>query len=300
ADPRAGAGVPGRAVRGHRRAGGGRHPRAAPGALPPRRHHPAHHARAGDRRPAGHPRGHHLRRADGGPGAGAGAAAAPRAADAGGRVRGAGGGAGLAPRQPVLLRADPGRGAAMSAPLRSPGFVRHLWLLWRLRAQIALNQQRSRALAGALYAASIVPAAGLGASAYALLALPWVARSPVWSAFILNLLCFVTSAVWCTWPILSAGVDDHSELSRYAAFPISRFRLLFASTLASVCEPRILFFFAPVVGASLGFAATHQVAAQPLLPLLMVSYAALNAAWSRFGLHVVLNVLRAHRNAELL
>ncbi|HZN95063.1 MAG TPA: hypothetical protein VFB81_20255 [Myxococcales bacterium] len=188
----------------------------------------------------------------------------------------------------------------MSAPLRSPGFLRHLWLLWRLRAQIALNQRRSRALASALYVASVVPAAGLGASAWALMASPWVASSPVWSAFILNLLCFVTSAVWCTWPILSAGVDDHSELSRYAAFPISRFRLLFASTVASVCEPRILFFFAPVVGASLGFAATHPVAAPPLLPVLLLSYAALNAAWSRAGLHVVLNVLRAHRNAELL
>jgi len=182
----------------------------------------------------------------------------------------------------------------------APGFLVHLWLLWRLRAQIALNQRRSQALAAALFAASVVPAVGLGASAYALMALRWVAQSPVWSAFLLNLLCFVTSAVWCTWPILSAGVDDHSELSRYAAFPISRFRLLFASTVASVLEPRILFFFAPVVGASLGFASTHQVAARPLLPLLMVSYAALNAAWSRFGLHVVLNVLRAHRNAELL
>ena len=182
----------------------------------------------------------------------------------------------------------------------SPGFLRHLWLLWRLRAQIALNQRTSRALAAALFAASVVPAVGLGASAYALLSLRWVAESKVWSAFILNLLCFVTSAVWCTWPILSAGVDDHSELSRYAAFPISRFRLLFASTVASVLEPRILFFFAPVVGASLGFASTHQVAARPLVPVLMVSYAALNAAWSRFGLHVVLNVLRAHRNAELL
>src|SRR5262249_59997117 len=124
-------------------------------------------------------------------------------------------------------------------------------------------------------AASVVPAAGLGVSTYALMALRWVAQSPVWSAFILNLLCFVTSAVWCTWPILSAGVDDHSELSRYAAFPISRFRLLFASTLASVAEPRILFFFAPVVGASLGFASTHRLAAPALLPVLMVSYAAL-------------------------
>ncbi|HVE82446.1 MAG TPA: hypothetical protein VND93_06350 [Myxococcales bacterium] len=188
----------------------------------------------------------------------------------------------------------------MSAPLRSPGFFRHVWLLWRLRAQIALNQQRSRALATALFAASVLPAVGIGTSAYALLALPWVAQSPVWSAFILNLLCFVTSAVWTTWPILSAGVDDHSELSRYVAFPISRFRLLFASTLASVCEPRILFFFAPVVGASLGFSSTHALAGRWLLPLLMVSYAALNAAWSRAGLHVVLNALRSHRNAELL
>ena len=38
-----------------------------------------------------------------------------------------------------------------------------------------------------------------------------VAESNVWPYFILNLLCFVTTAVWVTWPLLSAGVDDHSR-----------------------------------------------------------------------------------------
>src|SRR5687767_8855200 len=146
----------------------------------------------------------------------------------------------------------------------APSFLTHLWLLWRLRVQIALNRRQHRALAMAAFGLSVVPAVMLGASFYALMRLEWVTSSAVWAAFILNLLCFVTSAVWCIWPVLSAGVDDHSELSRYAAFPISRFRLLFASTLASICEPRILFFYAPVVGAALGYAATHQVRAKPV------------------------------------
>jgi ABC-2 type transport system permease protein len=188
----------------------------------------------------------------------------------------------------------------MGRAITSPSFLAHLWLLWRLRVQIALNRRQHRVLAVAAFGLSIVPAVMLGASFYALLRLEWVAESEVWPAFILNLLCFVTSAVWCIWPVLSAGVDDHSELSRYAAFPISRFRLLFASTLASVFEPRILFFFAPVVGASLGYAATHEVRSRPVAVGLLVLFALLNAAWSRVGLHVVLNVLRAHRNAELL
>lgn len=182
----------------------------------------------------------------------------------------------------------------------TPSFVTHLWLLWRLRAQIALNRRQHRALAVLAFALSIVPAVTIGASFYALMRLEWVTSTDVWPAFILNLLCFVTSAVWCIWPVLSAGVDDHSELSRYAAFPISRFRLLFASTLASIWEPRILFFYAPVVGASLGYADTHQVRAKPVAVGLIIVFALMNAAWSRVGLHLVLNVLRAHRNAELL
>lgn len=187
------------------------------------------------------------------------------------------------------------------ATMGPPSLLGHLRLLWGLRLDIAFNRSpgRGRALAVAAFVASIVPALSVGIASAALMRWAPVAHSAVWSAFILNLLGFVASAVWCTWPLLSAGVDDHSELSRYAAFPISGFRLLIASTLASLLEPRTVFFFAPVVGTWLGFASRHRV---PLLPsaLLCAAFAVFNAAWSRVGLYAVLNVLREKRSAELI
>ncbi|MBN1207584.1 MAG: hypothetical protein JXB05_22135, partial [Myxococcaceae bacterium] len=113
-----------------------------------------------------------------------------------------------------------------------PGFLRHLWLLWGLRLQIGLNRgsgRPSKVLAVLTFAASSAPALLFGLAFFGLMRLPPVAQSNVWPYFILNLLCFVTAAVWVTWPLMSAGVDDHSELSRYAPFPISPFRLLISS-----------------------------------------------------------------------
>jgi ABC-2 type transport system permease protein len=184
---------------------------------------------------------------------------------------------------------------------RMPGFLEHVLLLWKLRLDIGFNQGKrpSRLLAGLSFLVTSSPALGLGAGFYRLLSWGPVADSAAWCAFILNLSCFVTTAVWVTWPILSAGVDDHSELSRYSAFPISPFRLLFASTLATLAEPRALVIYAPLIGATLGYAQHHPL---PLVPALLMFalYAVHNAAWSRVGLHVVLNVLRQEKSAEIL
>lgn len=135
---------------------------------------------------------------------------------------------------------------------------------------------------------------------FGLMRVPVVAESELWPNFILRLLSFVTSCVWVTWPVLSAGVDDHSELSRYAAFPISSFRLMIASTIASLFEPRALVFYGPLVGAALGYVVTNP----PHHPLLVLTafatYVFFNAALSRVGLHLVLDVLRQKRSAELI
>ena len=185
---------------------------------------------------------------------------------------------------------------------KPPGLLRHLWLLWGLRLAIGLNrgQRRNALLAVGAFVASSLPAVGMGVFFHGLMLYPPIAESSVWPLFILNLLCFVTAAVTSTWPLLSAGVDDHSELSRYAAFPISGFRLLVASTLASLLEPRSLFFYAPVVGAALAYARVHPPASAPLAVALFLGYALLNAAWGRVGLHMVLNVLKEKRSAEMI
>ncbi len=184
----------------------------------------------------------------------------------------------------------------------APGFFRHLWLLWALRVNIGLNQGSGRhpLFAVGAFLLSSAPAWGLGVSFYGLMRLPGVAHNDVWPFFILNLLCFVTAAVWVTWPLMSAGVDDHSELSRYAAFPISPFRLLIASTGASLLEPRALVFYAPLTGAALGYASMHPVRLPGYALGLYVLFALLNAAWSRVGLYMVLNVLREKHSAQLL
>ena len=189
----------------------------------------------------------------------------------------------------------------MSRPA-APGFLRHLLLLWGLRLNIGLNQGsgRSPLLAVGAFLLSSAPAWGLGVTFYGLMRLKTVAENDVWPFFILNLLCFVTTAVWVTWPIMSAGVDDHSELSRYAPFPISPLRLLIASTVASLFEPRALVFYAPLTGAALGYASVHPVRLKWFALLLYALFALLNAAWSRVGLHLVLNVLREKRSAELI
>lgn len=186
--------------------------------------------------------------------------------------------------------------------MRPPGFFPHLLLLWSLRLQIGLNRGsgQNRLMAVAAFVASSAPGLVLGVLFFRLLRWEPISASPIWCQFLLTLLGFVTSCTWTLWPLLSAGVDDHSELSRYNAFPISSFRLLVASTLASLLEPRALVFFAPVVGAMVGFLTVHPPTSWALVGALFVLYALMNAAWSRVGLHLVLNVLRQRRSAETI
>jgi ABC-2 type transport system permease protein len=182
----------------------------------------------------------------------------------------------------------------------APGFLTHLKLLWGLRLDIGLNSGKSRWLSVLGFVSSSAPSVFLGSAFYALMSHPVIAQSDAWPEFIVNLLCFVTTAVWAIWPVMSAGVDDHSEISRYSAFPISSFRLLLASTLASMAEPRALVFYGPVTGAALGYARLHPPASWTLAGLAFVAFTLFNAALSRIGLHLVLNVLRQPRSAELI
>ncbi|RKH47080.1 hypothetical protein D7Y23_22580 [Corallococcus sp. AB050B] len=183
-----------------------------------------------------------------------------------------------------------------------PGFFQHLLLLWGLRLHLGLNQGpgKSRLLAVAAFVGSSAPGVLLGLSFFKLMRLPLIVHSNVWPYFILNLLCFVTAATWVTWPLLSAGVDDHSELSRYAAFPISPFRLLMGSTVASLFEPRALVFYAPLTGAAVGYASRHRLASPWLAAVLYVLFALFCAAWSRVGLYTVINVLREKHSARIM
>lgn len=141
--------------------------------------------------------------------------------------------------------------------------------------------------------------AWLGAGAYYLMTRPAVAASPLWSSFLLRFLFFVMSAVFLTWPVLAAGVDEHSELSRFATFPITSLRLFLTSTFASFFEPRTLAFMPAVVGAAWGyweqrpFPAAHGA-------LHLFAFYALNIAWSRAALTLLLNVLRHRRSAEIM
>lgn len=186
--------------------------------------------------------------------------------------------------------------------MKRPGFLTHLLLLWRLRLTIALNRGAPSRwwLSIAAFLFSSAPAVVLGVGFFGLVRLSNQLELVIWPDFILRLLSFVTTAVWVTWPVLSAGVDDHSELSRYSAYPISSLRLMLASTLATLFEPRSLVFYGPLVGASLGYFTIRDVGYPALLALGFAAYVMFNAALSRVGLHVVLNVLRQQRSAELI
>lgn len=186
--------------------------------------------------------------------------------------------------------------------LKAPSFVEHLLLLWRLRLTIGLNRTtgRHRWLAVVGFLASASPSVGLALTFFGVMHHPVVRDSDTWADFIVRLLLFVTSATWVTWPVLSAGVDDHSELSRYAAFPISSFRLMVASTLASLVEPRSLVFAGPLVGATAGYLHVRPPTSWLIVFLGFGAYVLFNAALSRVGLHVMLNLLRQQRSAELI
>ncbi len=184
-----------------------------------------------------------------------------------------------------------------------PGFLTHLFLLWGLRLRIGLNRggpaRRWLAVLGFLFAAA--PAFFVWLTAFVLgRTVTQVDAYGSWPDFMLRLLSFVTTCVWVTWPVMSAGGDDHSELSRYARYPISSLRLLMASTLASLAEPRALMFYAPLVGATMGYLTVRVVYHPQLLLVGFVAYVLFNAALARVALHSVLMVLRQQRSAELI
>ena len=145
--------------------------------------------------------------------------------------------------------------------MKRPGFLTHLLLLWKLRLTIALNRGTKSQwwLSIAAFLFSSAPAGVLALGFFGLIRLSNRLELEVWPDFILRLLCFVTTCVWVTWPVLSAGVDDHSELSRYSAFPISSLRLMLASTLAGLAEPRSLVIYGPLVGATVGYFSIRTV-----------------------------------------
>lgn len=186
--------------------------------------------------------------------------------------------------------------------MKRPGFFTHLLLLWKLRLTIGLNRGTPAQwwLSIIAFFFSSAPAVGLVGVFFFLERVSNNLELEAWPDFLVRLICFVTSAVWVTWPILSAGVDDHSELSRYSAFPISSIRLMLASTLASLFEPRSLVFYGPLVGATLGYVTIREIHHPLLLLAGFGAYVLFNAALSRVGLHLVLNVLRQQRSAELL
>ena len=189
--------------------------------------------------------------------------------------------------------------SALFAPRR---FASHLRLVWELRLMTGANRYRrvSNAAPAALGMVVLLGvAAALGVGAYSLLAYPAVAASPLWSRFLLRAVTFLVSLVFVIWPVLSAGVDEHSELSRFATFPIRPIELFVASSLSALLEPRSLVFYPPIVGAMLGYAAQRPFPLVQGLGL-VAAYFLFNVAWGRASLTLVLNVLRHRRSAEIL
>lgn len=184
----------------------------------------------------------------------------------------------------------------MTARERRPGFLRHLLLLWELR--LALRRGGLLGTSGAWLVAG-VPSLSLSAAAFMLLSAPEISASEAWPSFFLGLAGFVTTGVWCTWPVLSAGVDDHAELSRYAAFPLSPLRLLIASSLAELVTPIALLVHGPFLGALLGYAWSQEVGLLWVVPV-GLAYLLFNAAWGRVALHLVLDVLRRENSGSAL
>ncbi|HLT31488.1 MAG TPA: hypothetical protein VK013_15740 [Myxococcaceae bacterium] len=196
----------------------------------------------------------------------------------------------------------PGRAEQQTGRTASvPSLPSHLRLLFGLRGRLALNESARRPVATVFSTlAACVPGLLVGLLLYWLLGAPLIRTSVLWTSFVLSLLGFVTACVWFLWPILSAGVDDHSELSRYVNFPLPGRRLLLASTLAAMFEPRTLFFSAPLIGATLGVMGAHPPVTLPYVIPLLLSYLLMCATMGRVGLHLMLNLLTSRRSAQLL
>ena len=179
---------------------------------------------------------------------------------------------------------------------------RQIALVWKLRLTIAAN--RFRGSKGSLLAAAgtlalLSASGGLGFGLFSLFSAPALAADPIWTHFLLRLIAFLLSAIFIVWPILSAGVDEQSELTRFTLFPIRPFRLFLSSTLASLFEPRALFFWPLTLGLVLGYGA-HRPFCLPAALAVTAAFFAFNIVWGSVALTFVLNLLRHRRSAELI
>jgi ABC-2 type transport system permease protein len=186
---------------------------------------------------------------------------------------------------------------------RPLGWVEQLSLLWGMRALVVTNRGKGAGPLSTLIGTLGLAASGGGVSigVYKLFAHPAVAGAPLLELFLFQLLGFLVAVMWIMWPIVTAGVDDSAELSRFATMPVQPVRLFVASSLAALVEPRTLTFYPLLLAAALGFCHAHHVPFRWGGWLLgTVTFALFNVAWGRVGLTSVLNVLRHRRSAEIL
>jgi len=188
-------------------------------------------------------------------------------------------------------------------PPRLPSLPRHLWLLWKMRLQIAANRGHTNGLLGTFagLAALLGSGVGIAVGVYHVFRNPGVTHSPMLEMFLFQMLGFLVAVMWIMWPVVTAGIDDSAELSRFTTMPIRPVRLFLASSLAALVEPRALVFYPVLFAAALGYAHGHGV---PLrwagLCAGTAGFALFNVAWGRVGLTGTLNVLRHRRSAEIL
>lgn len=189
-----------------------------------------------------------------------------------------------------------------ASPPRRLGLLTQLVLLWRLRVTLARGglPQGTALVPAALGFAALAGSAGATAvGMHALLGSAPVAADPTLGLFLLLLTGFLASTMWIVWPVVTAGVDDAAELSRFALFPVSSGRLFFASVVAGLFEPRTLPLWGALFGAGLAVQETrggHLVALCAATVLLAFT----GVVWGRVGLHLVLNVLQNRRSAEAM
>jgi ABC-2 type transport system permease protein len=188
-----------------------------------------------------------------------------------------------------------------SAPPFSIELRTHLKLLWGLRLRTALNRHgKSGALPGILAGIGLAVGSGVASSfTYWATSHPVIAATPTWSRFSLRLAMFLVACVWASWSILTAGIDESAELTRFATFPIRPLRLYLASIFSGLLEPRTLIFYPVIIAALAGFAQARPFPVMLLLPAFALTLF-VNLAWARVGLNLTLNVVRHRRSAEIM
>lgn len=190
----------------------------------------------------------------------------------------------------------------MSGRAGLPGLVAQLSLLWRLRWDLARGASGSGAGAIPGLAGMVVLLFGavtLAVGTRALLLSDEVLENPSLERFLVLLVAFLAGTMWVTWPVVTAGVDDAAELSRFALFPISSGRLFLASVLAGLVEPRTWILWGALLGAGSAMASAHGTS--PLVVVVATLLLAVwGVSWGRAGLHLLMNVLQNRRSAEAM